>query len=99
MGQRGPPTRSVYRPPSPDVEIVECYLFSFFILRRVGKDTAQAHRASTYFYTRRVSIQLNYIRNPALAGVSFGSRGSDSLSCPVPIGGPRYYYSNVHLFL
>ena len=32
-----------------------CQLF-FFLLRRMGKNTAQAHHASTYFHTRRVSI-------------------------------------------
>ena len=29
-----------------------------------------------------MSISLNCIRSPALAGVSFSSRGSDSASCP-----------------
>ena len=30
--------------------------FSFFILRRMGKNKALAHHTSTYFHTRRVSI-------------------------------------------
>ena len=29
---------------------------SFFILRRMGKNKALAHHTSTYFHTRRVSI-------------------------------------------
>ena len=42
---------------------------------------AQAHHTSTNFHTRRVSILLNCIRNPALASVSFISRDSYSASC------------------
>ena len=34
------------------------------------------------FHARRLSIQLSCLRNPALVGVSPGSRDSDSASCP-----------------
>ena len=52
------------------------FLF-FFFLRRVGKNNAKAHHTSTCFHTCRVSIYCNYcIRNPALACVSFSSRGN-----------------------
>ena len=32
------------------------FSFSFFILRRMGKNKALAHHTSAYFHTRRVSI-------------------------------------------
>ena len=32
------------------------FFFFFYILRRMGRNKAQAHHASTYFHTRRVSI-------------------------------------------
>ena len=36
---------------------VSLFFFSFFfILRRMGKNRALAHHASTFFHTRRVSI-------------------------------------------
>ena len=33
-----------------------CFFFFFIILRRMEKNKALAHHASTYFHTRRVSI-------------------------------------------
>ena len=49
----------------------------------MGKNKDQAHHTSTYFHTYRVSIfNLIAFAVPALAGVSFGSRYSDSVSCP-----------------
>ena len=35
---------------------MDFFFFSFFILRRMGKNKALAHHTSTYFHTRRVSI-------------------------------------------
>ena len=32
------------------------HFFTFFFLRRMGKNTALAHHTSTYFHTRRASI-------------------------------------------
>ena len=47
-----------------------------------GKIKLKLTTLNHVFHTRRASIELNGIRNPALAGVSFGSRYSDSASCP-----------------
>ena len=55
------------------------FFFSSFILRRMGKNKALAHHTSTYFHTRRVSIQLSCFRSPTLAGAPFGSRFYRSL--------------------
>ena len=52
------------------------------MLRRMGKSKAEGRHTPTYFRKRRVSIQLDCIRNPELAGVSSGSRGNDSASRP-----------------
>ena len=54
----------------------------FFILRRMGENNALAHHTSTYFHTRRVSIELNCFRSPTLAGAPFGSHCRYSVSCP-----------------
>ena len=70
-------------------------LYTFFILRRMGKNKAQAHHTSTYFHTRRVSIELSCFRNPMLAGVSFGSHHSDSVSCPYPAAQAAVYIFHV----
>ena len=47
-----------------------------------GSEGVKLATLSAYFRTCRVSIQLNCIRHPALASVSFSSRGSDSASRP-----------------
>ena len=69
------------------------FSFFFFILLRMGKSKAQVHHTSTYFHACCASIQLKYIRNPALAEAFVSSRGNDSASCPT--GGHRYYSSSV----
>ena len=48
----------------------------------MGKNKALAHHTSTYFHTRRVSIQLSRFRSPTLAGAPFGSHCRYSVSCP-----------------
>ena len=68
-------------------------IFCFFcILQRMGKNKAQAHHTSTYFHARCVSIKLSCFRNPALAGASFWSHYSHSVSCP-------YQRSSLPVFL
>ena len=62
--------------------IIVFYFFNSIILRRMGQSKSLKHHTFTYFNTRRVSIELSCFRNPALAGVSFGSHYSDSVSCP-----------------
>ena len=70
-----------YTAPKQDHTCVVFFSFLFFILRRMGQNKAQAHHTSTYFHTRRVSIELSCFRNPTVAGASFGSHCSDSVSC------------------
>ena len=48
----------------------------------MGKNKALAHHTSTYFHTRRVSIELSCFRSPTLAGAPFGSHRRYSVSCP-----------------
>ena len=66
----------------PIQKINPVFFFFFSSSGGWGKNKAQAHHTSTYFQTRRVSIKLKCLRNPALAGVFFGSHYSDSVSCP-----------------
>ena len=48
-----------------------------------------------FIHLECVSNELNRVRNPALAGVSFGSGGIDSASCPYLYQRSRYrYYSS-----
>ena len=56
-------------------------VFSFFILRWTGGKEAQKahHTSTTYFHTC-----VDCTRNPALASVSFTSRGSDKRELPFP---------------
>ena len=73
----------IYPIPSPNpTRRLALTLFCFFILRRMGKNKALAHHTSTYFHTRRVSIQLHCFRSPTLAGAPFGSHCRYSVSCP-----------------
>ena len=60
------------------------------VLRRMGNNKAQAHHTSTYFHARRVSIQLNFIRNPA-GFLACPSVSTIAIARAVPVGGPRYY--------
>ena len=66
------------------LKIFDCLFFIFILmLRRMGKNEAQAYHTSTYFLSAcRVSISLSCFRSPTLAGAPFGSYCRDSVSCP-----------------
>ena len=75
------------------------FFFFLYILRRMGKNKALAHLTSTYFHTRRVSIQLSCFRSPTLAGLllSLSSINSSVRLCAFALfwlqfsGGPSFF--------